>query len=579
MPLSENFRKFSKRGYVDCGYSRLSIAVIERSETELRNLIERGHDVEGESRNKYSPLSLAIGWTAGIKILLDGGADPLRATFNAIGRGDEASVELLLPKCPLFPIQTHSLHLRERSILSYALWVHSPQTIIRLIVKELAKDHQELTNLALQNLSHHQLRSFGPTLKNGNISWLQGKEHQVITALSERGVDIPAKILPCSYTSVYHDTCMSVYAADELWACGLCAIDLPNPLGCTPLLFACTEPNKMISWLINRGARAMDFPQLGIKSYLHVAAVALQGTYSIVDHKYDLSSLNQACSQTLTDSCICYCSSDGCSPVNYLLKKWQDFQVWDWERKSRTLCEWLDSNDIDSGEQETCSLEACRLEIFERLGMAHTCCHFEYKLVDWPLEAVCVMIPMPEDEQSELQDEDRCAGLVQTLEAYMRLYKTLRMKYPGPIPIFWKAWWSTLTGLLPPRGPEVRCDGNCADSRQAMGERVKADEGNETENETSDGNSPDSGPGTGRDLPRGEDIDVQDESDYQVPDDVRGHCVLNENEIRSRMEFLHAGEGPALMGDVFSRDKTRDSNSQSDTGCPCAECHDGIRLS
>ncbi len=78
---------------------------------------------------------------------------------------------------------------------------------------------------------------------------------------------------------------MSVYAADELWACGLCAIDLPNTLGCTPLLIACGTPNEMISWYIDKGARVLDFPRLGIRSYLHVAATALQFRNSIIDRK------------------------------------------------------------------------------------------------------------------------------------------------------------------------------------------------------------------------------------------------------------------------------------------------------
>jgi len=159
--VSENFHKVLKGGYLDCVYSRLSLAVTERSETELRKLIERGHDVEGEPGSGYSPLSLAIGWTAGIQILLEAGADPVQATLDAIGRGHGASVEMLLPKCPMFPIEPHSSHLPERSILSYALWVRSSPTIIRLIAKEIAKDLQQLKILALQNLSHGQSHSLG----------------------------------------------------------------------------------------------------------------------------------------------------------------------------------------------------------------------------------------------------------------------------------------------------------------------------------------------------------------------------------------------------------------------------------
>lgn len=553
--MSENFRKVSKGGSLDLGYPRLSLAVIKRSEAELRKLIKRGHNVEGESRNCYSPLSLAIGWTAGIRILLEAGADPFQATLYAIGRGDEASMEMLLPECPLF--QSHPRNLHERSVLSYALWAKGTPTTIRLIAKELANNHQQLTNLALQNLSHRQLRSFGLTLKDGNISSLQGKEHQVMTALSSRGIEIPAKTLPCPYTSVYHDKRMTVYAADELWARGVCNIDLPDAMGRTPLILACSTlqlPDGMISWYINKGARVMEFPQLGIKSYLHVVAAVLGGIDWIIDHKYDLSKLNELCSPTLTDSCTCQCSSDGCSPVKCLLGNGWDFEVEDWERKSRTLFEWFNSGRIDSSEQEKSCLEACRFEVFERLGMAHTCCQFNDKDVDGPSDDCPVMVQMPEDEQSELQDEDRCAGLVQALQAYMQLYGTLRVEYPEPIPIFWKAWWSTLTDLLPERGGL-----NCRDVL-------------ETDSEISSDDPSNSGPVKGRGLPKDEEINAQNKSDDQVPDEVSGDCGPNEKEICSRMEVLLAGEGLGLMEDVFSDDETQHSDSECGNDCDCYGC-------
>lgn len=346
-----------------------------------------------------------------------------------------------------------------------------------------------------------------------------------MTALSEKGIEIPAKMLPCPYTSVYHDIDMSVYAADKLWACGFRAIDLSDTLGRTPLFFACNNPDEMISWYIDKGARFLEFPRLGIKSYLHVAATALRDIrdkYSITDLKYDLAKLNQFCSPTLTDSCTCYCSSDGCSPVNFFLKNRSNFGGLNWESKSQALYEWLNSG-IDFSEQERCCLEACRLEVFERLGMAHTCCQF---IVTYPLDsyskAVTSRERMPEAEQSELQDEDHCAGLVQALQAYMQLYEILRIEYPEPTPIFCKAWWNTLTDLLPERydGPGI-------------------------------------GPGKARGLRKDEEIDAQNRSDDQVSDNVGGDCGPHEKEIRSRMKVLLAGEGLALMEDVFSEDETQ----------------------
>ncbi len=216
--------------------------------------------------------------------------------------------------------------------------------------------------------------------------------------------------------------------------------------------------------------------------------------------------------------------------MNFLLKKGWGFIVWNWETKSRILYEWLDSGNINSSEQENWCLEACRLEVFERLGMAHTCCELEYRANNFCAFAT---VQMPEDEQFELQDEDRCAGLVQALQAYVRLYEALRMEYSEPTAVFWKAWWGTLTDLLPQRD-----------------------------------DSPDSAAGKGQGLPRGEDIDAQTESNDQVPDDVSSDCGPNEKEIRSRMEVLLASRGLALMGDVFSEDFSEDKTRHTKMSFP-----------
>jgi hypothetical protein len=64
-------------------------------------------------------------------------------------------------------------------------------------------------------------------------------------------------------------------------------------------------------------------------------------------------------------------------------------------------------------------------------------------------------------------------------------------------------------------------------------------------------------PRQGRGLRKDEEIDAQNRSDDQVSDNVGGDCGPHEKEIRSRMKVLLAGEGLALMEDVFSEDETQ----------------------
>lgn len=173
---------------------------------------------------------------------------------------------------------------------------------------------------------------------------------------------------------------MTVDAANELWAHGFRAIDVTDAEGCTPLLLACSplsSGGEIICWFLEKGAAALDFNRLGIRSCLHAMAVSHQERgCSFVYERYDgpLERLNKACGPMLTDSCNCYCSSGGCLPPNLLLKRRKQEN---WKAKSCELNTWFDLSNIYSGDREVCCSEACRLEIFERLGMAHTCCHFD----------------------------------------------------------------------------------------------------------------------------------------------------------------------------------------------------------
>ena len=79
------------------------------------------------------------------------------------------------------------------------------------------------------------------------------------------------------------------------------------------------------------------------------------------------------------------------------------------------------------------------LEIFDRLGMAHTCCH--------RLE-VCPQnhFPITRDELEELQEEDQ--SLKEALDMYIELYLDLLRQHQGNFESFWISWWFTVDHFL-----------------------------------------------------------------------------------------------------------------------------------
>lgn len=406
------------------------------------------------------------------------------------------------------------------SVLSYALLVGSPRTTIRLIMEKLAEDLRQLTDLARENLPYDQLDLLGLNHEGNEPTLLHGKEHSVAAALSQHGVSIQVMHLPPPHVTVYHDENMNVQTANELWAHGFRAIDILDAWGCTPLVIACKySRGRMVRWFLDKGAEAkgpeaVGFPQRGLRSCLHVVAAEVWLHGNLLHYHDTLEALNQACGPTLTDYCTCYCSSHGCLPVNLLIKRRRQYgSDSDWWRTSQKLRTWFDLSRINSSEEEACYSELCRLEIFERLGMAHTCCESRYIQPDRTSYLIPSVSHLARGEWSKLREAVERAGLVRKLQAYMQLYKRLRANYPEPISRFWKAWWRTLSDTLPER--RWIWDSNAC---------VEVVGG------SNNGTWP----------------------DEKVSEGASHSCRLDEVETRSRMEFFLGGGGLALMEDVFS---------------------------
>ncbi|EON68612.1 hypothetical protein W97_07870 [Coniosporium apollinis CBS 100218] len=329
------------------------------------------------------------------------------------------------------------------------------------IVVRLAQDRRQLLALASSLLSLEEQEALGLDASEEPSSLLDENAKSVADALEKRGVSIPAKIWPGAQKTVFHLEYLTLEVVQKLYAADFCDIDVEDAAGCTPLVLACWRRDwDLVEWYLDKGADTRAIEKAGFLSLPYLSAIGLNNAglpYYGNEHQEALrrirTTMGRMCGIRIPDDRACYCSVAGCLPAGIVIKRRScvrhrahdlDFYI-----KSATL-----------GCVEAAYLDACRVRIFERLGMVHTCCKVERV---YPVE-VPYSVPrryrLPEEERLELLDE--YAELNDILEAYMRLYQDLRSECSGRFSLFWQAWWEAVSNDLPEDPPErYRFDSCC----------------------------------------------------------------------------------------------------------------------
>lgn len=190
---------------------------------------------------------------------------------------------------------------------------------------------------------------------------------------------------------------------------------------------------------------------------LHVVPYSQCTTSSMIEL------VSHYCSPMERDGGSCPCSEGGCLPLHkfnngvFVQFVEDSYQVYwapkYWSSLSETIMSWTRACRLDDKQITECFRDTCRLEVFTRLGMAHTCCVFDY-----PDPSVTSGFPERIERDAttclELQDED--VELKEQLEAIMEAYEKTLNAHQGSIEEFWKWWWAILQGLLPEIPPWER---------------------------------------------------------------------------------------------------------------------------
>ncbi|KAL6408957.1 hypothetical protein AUP68_07907 [Ilyonectria robusta] len=461
---------------VDVGNSRILSAVARRSEDDLRVLIPASaEDLETVTPH---PLALAIGWPAGLAILLESGIQPSAAIEAAITQEDVQSVELLLDYgCPIFFQGQGDDELY--SLIEYAMDTGSSVPIISILTESMAERRRELFRVALENLPEAWLQSIiGKRESIGSL--LDYRADMIFQQLHQIGMDRIQNLYPGTEVTVYHSHGMTHSTACTFYQAGFHDIDIPDETGRTPMTKRISDGLhrdgfRLMLWYLRKGAdpcrKIPEGPNLlHFFSCFATKFLTLEvwdrdawggcNAIGVFGKLYDVSCLRG------TDECSCWCSSTGCTPVALVLKECRigtDASSTNTLMRRRRLLFHLprySSTRLQLTQQ--IFEDICRLEIFDRLGMAHTCGKYEQDYDCFQYRS------SDSEERQELQDED--SELKTILDAYLELYLDILDTYSGDFEVFWIAWLITLELFLPyqwdehwsGRYPKIRIPGGTA---------------------------------------------------------------------------------------------------------------------
>jgi hypothetical protein len=379
------------------------------------------------------PMCLALGWLDGLKILLDAGFEPRKALEMAIILEDFASFNLLLPHTTFVE---PDLDGRPSNWIFFFLHKENCHPAMILgVVQEFKFRWKKFREC------RDEEKAFEPDIYGGRDSPNDELPDHLSVSMQSSAY----------YYEVWYDRPNTAFTnlLETLFAEGFQEVDLLNEDSRSPLsVFACgrwafDHRNLCVEWFLAKGASAnFSAPKLwpNVLFYLLPGLGRRQHENAPTDD--DIHLYLRDADPLLTDHCDCFCSSSGCSPWhNY----WTSLGRWDYNCEGatpltvmRTMLECIVKLfNLTVEQTEMCYAELCRLEVFDSLGLTHTCCGhwWEYKS------------PMREKERVQCQHED--SELKSHLDLIMAAYSEARCTHAGTIEQFWVSWWDDLGHILP----------------------------------------------------------------------------------------------------------------------------------
>lgn len=430
------------------GYSDLALAIIRRSLPNLEELCGTDPFRYDPCSVSVSPMELSIDWPDGLRFLVDRGCSTDAAFSLASDLEDQESASILLSSNRSIPTT---------QVIESTL---NCKSIFRMVVEELWKRREALRTFAMEQLNQEEQDELGLA-----DSWYSEENSLEIYRLLMKKVNIPEKLTNAMEVRPHCEHAHQGYTLDHhriVYDAGFTNVDMSCMHDETPLAEVCERYFGMnrsifdhdqwcdeVIWFLERGACA-QFPSdnhLG-RHWPHL--LFYLGAMIEADFNRFSKRLTDACKyEFATDQCKCICSRVGCVPPFMFWRCCDDLTTCGstsrckdrFNRRFTNLRNWTKTWFFSKAEKERCYRSICRLELFERLGMAHTCCYGSKQNI---LDA------------ETIQSEDKLSIL--QLEQLMRAYRIMRkILLKLPIEKFWGIWWKVVDVILPPLFPEEAC--------------------------------------------------------------------------------------------------------------------------
>ena len=338
-------RKCAFWRWIACDFNGICKAVIRRSESDLLNVIKtHRHLINQPNIFGLRPLHISIGWSPGIAILLDYGAEVnvfdnqnLRPVDHAISRACLTSVAFL--EATNFPTVGLEMALytgeqaRSSGILDY---------LINMEVDRRRNLQSLVSNFLPQSFTLRFL---------AKDRLLDAYAVDAVSALKQHNVSIPASLSFKFHRTVYHLTSLKRDAAECFWKAGFRDINEPDCFGNTPLMkldfhfHDCySDYLELIDWFEEKGVKLDETIQhihnlAFLSGHHHLARCpCLTSGHTVLHllaHRVSMGvalrsfwsdrSLNcflRILMNEKQDACKCACTLAGCRAVFIAVKSW-----------------------------------------------------------------------------------------------------------------------------------------------------------------------------------------------------------------------------------------------------------------
>jgi hypothetical protein len=260
--------------------------------------------------------------------------------------------------------------------------------IMHLLASALKERMLQLRDLAFREPDRETLLQLGIGTNIMPDAWTA----EILSAPTLMGKKIGRSITgndrdstPRYWASVYHNPFLEPWQADIFWNEGFTDVNSVDSIGRSPLRmlsnsFVTYENISYVTWLVDHGADTLEMDQhFDDRVGFRILAQGISSRFTLEEQNYILL-VKKLAPWATGDSCVCYCSEQGCLPIKQLLRgsiRYTHEKVYDISEaiQAFTRIENIYSAcSTSAGGQEDVDMAVIRLLVFDLLELKHTCC-------------------------------------------------------------------------------------------------------------------------------------------------------------------------------------------------------------